>query len=207
MTIGEEGEGEEGNISQEVTLSRKSHLPGSDNLLSDSFPGKSHFPQSHISGKSHFREVTFPGSHISWEVTLSRKSHLPGSDIYLIAFPGSHISREVTFPGKSHLPDSFPGKSHFPGSYISGKSHFPGSHISGKSHFREVTFPGKSHFPGSHIYREVTITSKPSCQNLTIGEEGEGGGGKKRLVDLRRSSLMASPQVKRGRDRHYSSIE
>ena len=30
------------------------------------------------------------------------------------------------------------------------------------------------------------------------GEEGEGEGeGEKRLVDLRRSSLMASPQVKR----------
>ena len=28
-------------------------------------------------------------------------------------------------------------------------------------------------------------------------EEEEGGEGKKRLVDLRRSSLMASPQVKR----------
>ena len=27
-------------------------------------------------------------------------------------------------------------------------------------------------------------------------EEGEGEGGEKRLVDLRRSSLMASPQVK-----------
>ena len=31
------------------------------------------------------------------------------------------------------------------------------------------------------------------CQNLIIGEGGEG---KKRLVDLRRLSLMASPQVK-----------
>ena len=28
------------------------------------------------------------------------------------------------------------------------------------------------------------------------GEEGEGEEGEKRLVDLRRSSLMASPQVK-----------
>ena len=184
------------------TFPRKSHFPGNHIYREVTISSVIAFLGSHISHK-----VTFPGSHISWEVTLSRKSHLPGSDIYLIAFPGSHISREVTFPGKSHLPDSFPGKSHFPGSYISGKSHFPGSHISGKSHFREVTFPGKSHFPGSHIYREVTITSKPSCQNLTIGEEGEGGGGKKRLVDLRRSSLMASPQVKRGRDRHYSSIE
>ena len=35
------------------------------------------------------------------------------------------------------------------------------------------------------------------CQNLIIG--GEEGEGKKRLVDLRRSSLMASPQVKRQR--------
>ena len=34
------------------------------------------------------------------------------------------------------------------------------------------------------------------CQNLTIREE-EGEEGKKRLVDLRRLSLMASPQVKR----------
>ena len=30
------------------------------------------------------------------------------------------------------------------------------------------------------------------------GEEGEGEEGEKRLVDLRRSSLMASPQVKTG---------
>ena len=46
-------------------------------------------------------------------------------------------------------------------------------------------------------------THKPfdeGCRNLTMayggGGEGEGEGGEeKRLVDLRRSSLMASPQV------------
>ena len=42
------------------------------------------------------------------------------------------------------------------------------------------------------------------------GEEGEGEGegeeGEKRLVDLRRSSLMASPQVKMDVWRHFSSL-
>ena len=128
-----------------------------------------------FTGYSHF-----PGSLIFQEFTFPGKPH----------FPGIHISREIIFSEKSHYPGghtfleiTYPGKL-----YFKGKSNFPGNQISGK-----VTFPGKSYFPGSHEVPLVNPKVVIICQILIIGE---GEGGKKRLVDLRRSSLMASPQVK-----------
>ena len=130
------------------------------------------------------------------EVTFPWKSHFPESHVTFsvkLHFPGNH-----TFPrfsGKQLISQkvSFPRKSYFQGRQISREDkfpgNFPGSHFSGKS-----DFSGKSHFPGSHKVPLVQPKIGIICQNLTIGEEEEGG--KKRLVDLRRLSLMASPQVK-----------
>ena len=118
------------------------------------------------------------GIHISREVLFSRNSH----------FPGSHISREFTFPGKSYFL-----RSHITREVtLFWKSHIPENYISRENQIsREIKFPGKSHFPGSHEVPLVKPKIVIICQNLIIGEEG-----KKRLVDLRRSLLMASPQVK-----------
>ena len=72
---------------------------------------------------------------------------------------------------------------------FSGKLHFPGNNIS-----REVKITGKSQLPGSQMSREVTSLLVSLIWRLDGGGGEEGG--EKRLVDLRRSSLMASPQVK-----------
>ena len=160
-------------------------------------PYLSLFPEINFAWKATFtNKILLQGSIISQEVAIPGKLDIPGSHISLeVTFPrkSRNIIREVTFPGNSHFSQIFREATYFPGSRISRgdkfPGNFPGSHFSGKSDFSR-----KSHLPGSHKVPLVQPKIGIICQNLTIGEEEEG---KKRLVDLRRLSLMASPQVKK----------
>ena len=187
-----------------------SHLSQVLNVFMSKFPDICIIPYLSLFPEINFVwKATFTKKILSLESIISQEVTIPGkSDI-----PGSHISWEVTFPGKSNFPESqvtFPIKLHFPGIHTSPnfpggntsprKSHFPGSHISPErqislpgSHFsRKSNFSGKSNFPGSHKVPLVQPKIGIICQNLTIGGGGEE---EKRLVDLQRLSLMASPQV------------
>ena len=197
---------------------RKCHMYSCPNIciihFFSHFPMKSLFPVICFVWDATFTDnILSQGSNISLVVTFLG-SHILGSKIFweftipevifpgISHFPGSQISQGFTIPGKVIIS----GMSYFPGCQISVEVMFPRkSQFLGNHNFREVKFPGKSQLPGIHMSREFSslLVSISNSYLMRIAKiwrlDGGGGGeegGEKRLVDLRRLSLMASPQVK-----------